>query len=55
MSQEKAKKSRRSTLFFKYFMVTFSILLVSTLAFGVVSTIFMMNYWNSSNRCSGEM
>ncbi|MBQ1895969.1 MAG: HAMP domain-containing histidine kinase [Clostridia bacterium] len=49
MSQEKAKKSRRSTLFFKYFMVTFSILLVSTLAFGVVSTIFMMNYWNSSN------
>lgn len=40
---------RRTTLFLKYFRVTFSIILVTTVAICAVFIIFMANYWTTSS------
>lgn len=40
---------RRTTLFLKYFRVTFSIILVTTIAMCAVFIVFMVNYWTTSS------
>lgn len=47
--REREKLPRRTTLFVKYFRVTFSIVFVTTIAMCLVFVIFMTNYWTSTN------
>ncbi|MBR5976412.1 MAG: HAMP domain-containing histidine kinase [Clostridia bacterium] len=49
MAKSSPKKPRRTTLFFKYFRVTFTILLITTVALCGVFIIFMVNNWTTSN------
>ena len=49
MAQGKTKKPGRTTLFVKYFRVTFTILFITTVALAGVFIIFMVNNWTQSN------